>query len=67
VWKDCRLAPGKYFINIGLGEGKGTVDYIEHVTNIEIAPQTDEYRTGRIPPGIFLPKVEWAVDGSNLL
>jgi len=62
LWEDCRLAPGRYFLNIGFGEGKATVDYVEQVMSIEIAPQTEEYPTGRIPPGVFLPKLAWVVE-----
>jgi len=61
VWRDCRLAPGRYFLNVGFGTGKDTIDYIEQPMSIEIIPQTDEYPTGRIPPGVFLPKVNWVV------
>jgi len=61
IWRDCRLAPGRYFLNVGFGTGKDVIDYIEQPMSIEIVPQTDEYPTGRIPPGVFLPKVEWIV------
>ena len=62
LWKDCRLAPGSYFLNIGLGNGSVVVDFIEQPMVIEIAPISDDYPTGRIPPGLFLPKVEWEVE-----
>ena len=65
MWQNCRLAPGRYFLNVGFGDGKTTVDYIEHAMSIEIAPQTDEYPTGRIPPGVFLPEVEWTIDKTS--
>jgi len=60
-WRDCRLAPGKYFLNVGFGTLKATTDYVEQAMSLEIVPQTDEYPTGRIPPGVFLPKIEWDV------
>jgi len=62
VWRDCRLAPGRYFVNVGFGNGGVTVDSVEQAAVMEISYRADEYPTGRIPPGVFLPKVEWAIE-----
>ena len=61
VWQNCRLAPGTYFLNVGFGSGKESVDYIEQPMSLEISPAIDEYPTGRVPSGLFLPDVEWVL------
>ena len=62
LWQNCRLAPGKYYLNVGFSNGNEVIDYIEQPMSFEITPQTDEFPNGKIPPGVFLPKVEWDID-----
>ncbi len=61
---DRRRTTGRYFLNVGFGSNRETVDYIEQPISIEIAPATEEYPTGRIPPGVFLPRVSWQIGGA---
>jgi lipopolysaccharide transport system ATP-binding protein len=59
-WYNCRLAPGSYYLNVGFGNGRETIDYIERVGRIEIRPLT-ESQDGRVPSGVIVPDVGWQV------
>ncbi|HEC35649.1 MAG TPA: ABC transporter ATP-binding protein [Anaerolineae bacterium] len=60
VWEDCRLFPGRYYVNISFGNGKDTVDYIEHALAFDIA-HTYLHSTEGIRAGVFLPDYEWRI------
>jgi len=60
IWPDCRLAPGKYYISIGFGNGPQVIDYIEQAAILDILP-AELFGTGKIGSGLFLPDVEWII------
>jgi len=58
IWPDCRLAPGRYYISIGFGNGQQVIDSVQHAAILDIV-SADLYGTGKIGSGLFLPDAEW--------
>ncbi len=60
LWKDCRLVPGLYYVNVSFSSDIPIVDYVENAISFYIE-EADIYGSGKLGTGIFLPDFHWEI------